>query len=136
MNMASMPDLIFTVLFFFMIVTHMRTEDTHVKVNTPSGTEITKTVQRHSIANLYIGRNSNGVFSVQFNGDIIDVNSVEAAVAKFRSGLGEGGDEELVVNIKADRETPMSIINNVKSQLRKSGALKIRYSATKAKSEP
>ena len=42
LNVASLPDLIFTVLFFFMIVTHMRDVDPKVQYNVPEGTELTK----------------------------------------------------------------------------------------------
>ena len=54
LNMASMPDLIFTVLFFFMIVTHMRNETVKVKLEVPQGTELTKQSSRPSIINIYI----------------------------------------------------------------------------------
>ena len=40
LNTASLPDLIFTVLFFFMIVTHMRTDVMKVRYQTPQGTEL------------------------------------------------------------------------------------------------
>ena len=40
--MASLPDLIFTVLFFFMIVTHMRDVEKQVSYQLPSGTEVEK----------------------------------------------------------------------------------------------
>ena len=46
LNMASMPDLIFTVLFFFMIVTHMRHDDVRVRYEVPAGTEVQKMEQK------------------------------------------------------------------------------------------
>ena len=42
LNTASLPDLIFSVLFFFMIVTHMRKETLKVQYRVPQGTELTR----------------------------------------------------------------------------------------------
>ena len=46
LNLSSMPDLIFTVLFFFMIVTHMRHDDVKVRYEVPAGTEVQKLQQK------------------------------------------------------------------------------------------
>ena len=56
LNMASMPDLIFTVLFFFMIVTHMRSDEVKVRYEVPQGSEIRKLANRSAVVNIYIGR--------------------------------------------------------------------------------
>ena len=48
LNTASLPDLIFTVLFFFMIVTHMQKETVKVKFRTPQGTELTRLTKKTS----------------------------------------------------------------------------------------
>ena len=56
LNVASMPDLIFTVLFFFMIVTHMRSDEVKVKVEVPQGTEVKKLANKQALINIYIGR--------------------------------------------------------------------------------
>ena len=45
LNLAAMPDLIFTVLFFFMIVTHMRDVKPMVRFTIPQGTEVEKARQ-------------------------------------------------------------------------------------------
>jgi len=46
LNTASLPDLIFTILFFFMLVTHMRKTTVKVKYQVPQGTELTKLVKK------------------------------------------------------------------------------------------
>ena len=56
LNVASMPDLIFTVLFFFMIVTHMRSDEVKLQLQVPKGTEVQKLVNKSSVVNLYIGK--------------------------------------------------------------------------------
>ena len=56
LNVASMPDLIFTVLFFFMIVTHMRSDEVKVRLEVPAGSEVKKLTGHPAIINIYIGR--------------------------------------------------------------------------------
>ena len=136
LNMASMPDLIFTVLFFFMIVTHMRNETVKVKLQVPQGTEVTKSSNKFSTINIYIGRNSYGDTQIQVNDRMCSLEQVGALVRNFKANLSEESQENLIINLRADRNTDMGIVNDLKKELRNVGALTIRYSATeKAKSE-
>ena len=56
LNTASLPDLIFTVLFFFMVVTHMRTVTLKVSFRVPQGTELTRLTKKTAVSYIYIGR--------------------------------------------------------------------------------
>ena len=103
LNVASMPDLIFTVLFFFMIVTHMRSDEVKVKVE------------------------------VQLNGDIVATEDIPARVEQFRSTMSPELAEHLTVSLRADKRTPMGLINDVKQALQQSYALRINYSGTAIK---
>ena len=134
--MASMPDLIFTVLFFFMIVTHMRNETVKVNLQVPQGTEVTKSSNKFSTINIYIGRNHYGDTQIQVNDRMCSLEQVGALVQNFKANLSEESQENLIINLRADRNTDMGIVNDLKKELRNVGALTIRYSATeKAKSE-
>ena len=136
LNMASMPDLIFTVLFFFMIVTHMRSETVKVKLQVPQGTEVTKASNKFSTINIYIGRNNYDDTQIQVNDRMCSLEQVGALVQNFKANLSEESQENLIINLRADRNTDMGIVNDLKKELRNVGALTIRYSATeKAKSE-
>ena len=130
LNMASMPDLIFTVLFFFMIVTHMRNETVKVKLQVPQGTEVTKSSNKFSTINIYIGRNNYGDTQIQVNDRMCSLGQVGALVQNLKANLSEESQENLVVNLRADRNTDMGIVNDLKKELRNVGALTIRYSAT------
>ena len=130
LNMASMPDLIFTVLFFFMIVTHMRNETVKVNLQVPQGTEVTKSSNKFSTINIYIGRNHYGDTQIQVNDRMCSLEQVGALVQDFKSNLSEENQENLIVNLRADRNTDMGIVNDIKKELRNVGALTIRYSAT------
>ena len=129
LNMASMPDLIFTVLFFFMIVTHMRNETVKVNLQVPQGTEVTKSSNKLSTINIYIGRNHYGDTQIQVNDRMCSLEQVGALVQDFKSNLSEENQENLIVNLRADRNTDMGIVNDIKKELRNVGALTIRYSA-------
>lgn len=130
LNMASMPDLIFTVLFFFMIVTHMRNETVKVKLQVPQGTEVTKASNKFSTINIYIGRNNYGDTQIQVNDRMCSLEQVGALVQNFKANLSEESQENLIINLRADRNTDMGIVNDLKRELRNVGALTIRYSAT------
>lgn len=130
LNMASMPDLIFTVLFFFMIVTHMRNETVKVKLQVPQGTEVTKSSNKFSTINIYIGRNNYGDTQIQVNDRMCSLEQVGTLVRNFKANLSEESQENLVINLRADRNTDMGIVNDLKKELRNIGALTIRYSAT------
>jgi biopolymer transport protein ExbD len=138
LNMASMPDLIFTVLFFFMIVTHMRSDEVKVRVEVPQGKEMQKLANKASVVNIYIGHRNDGkgdqkAWLVQFNGDLVAPEEIPARIEQLRAGMSLENAEHLTVNLRADRRTPMGVINQVKQALQKSYALRINYSATDLK---
>ena len=128
-----MPDLIFTVLFFFMIVTHMRSETPIMKIEMPQGTELTKPQHRRYITNLYIGSDKQGNSRIQIGNTIVPVEKVGATVQTLRNSINDDDRPYYVVSIRADKNTPMGVITDVKEELRRVWALKIRYNATEIK---
>lgn len=132
LNMASMPDLIFTVLFFFMIVTHMRSDEVKVRLQVPQGSEVQKLANRPSVVNVYVGR-LNGLWQVQVNGSIVRPEDISARISQIRQSMTPENAEHLTVSFRADRQAPMRIISQVKRSLQQSFALKINYSATELK---
>ena len=138
LNLASMPDLIFTVLFFFMIVTHMRDVDPKVQYNVPQGTELTKEVNKSGLVYIFIGKpiDAQGrILSdetrIQMGDRYVTVAQIGEEIAKERHAMSEDAREHMTVTIRADRDTEMGLINDVKHELRKAGALNINYSAEK-----
>lgn len=129
LRLTSMPDLIFTVLFFFMIVTHMRTETEQLKVEVPEGKELTKPSNKRLVTNLYIGTDKDGNTRIQIGNHIIPKEEVGHVIASLRNRLPDEDADVYTVNIRADKGTPMGVVTDVKQELRKIGALNIRYSA-------
>ena len=130
---ASLPDLIFTVLFFFMIVTHMRNETPMLQVETPSGTQLTKPSNKRTIVNLYIGTDPQGHTRIQIGDKIVTMEQVGPAMLNMQGGMEETEGSSMTVNIRADKHTPMGVLSDVKQELRKHGILTIRYNATEEK---
>ena len=134
LNMASMPDLIFTVLFFFMIVTHMRSDEVKVRLEMPRGSEVQKLAARQSVVNIYIGR-KDGQWSVQLNGELVSPETIPARIEQLRAKMGPESAERLTVSLRADKQTPMGLVSDVKRALQKVYALRINYSATESKTD-
>lgn len=159
LNTASLSDLIFTVLFFFMIVTHMRTTTSKVKYALPQGTELKRLVKKSAVTYIYIGRDmpkttretstvvshntSSAVshntssassmdvsaYKVQLNNRVGTIDEVASFVANEKKRMNPDDQVKMTVSIKADRSTPMYVINAVKRAVRAGGATRINYSA-------
>ena len=138
LNVASMPDLIFTVLFFFMIVTHMRSDEVKVRLQVPEGVEVQKLTNKQAVVNIYIGREEakegrEDRWGVQLNGDIVNPNDIPALIEHIRGGLSPENQNRLTVSLRVDKKAPMGLVSEVKRNLQKAYALKINYSATEIK---
>ena len=97
LNMASLPDLIFTVLFFFMIVTHMRDVEKRVQYQVPSGTEVEKAVHKSSVAHIYIGKPMDGStddYCIQLNNQIATTHDIARFIEEERRRMSPE-DQEL-----------------------------------------
>ena len=137
LNMASLPDLIFTVLFFFMIVTHMRDVEKRVQYQVPSGTEVEKATHKSSVAHIYIGKPMDGStddYCIQLNNQIATTRDIARFIEEERRRMSPEDQERMTVSLEADRDVPMAVINDVKQALRKSYALNISYAATEQQS--
>lgn len=134
LNTSSLPDLIFTVLFFFMIVTHMRKVTLKVKYQVPQGTELTRLTKKTAVSYIYIGKPVTGTVQgntvIQLNDKYATTTDIIDYIAAEKSRMSPEDQQQMTVPIKADRSTKMGIISEVKQALRKSKALKISYSAT------
>lgn len=136
MNTSSLPDLIFTILFFFMIVTTMREVTLQVKLVVPQGTELQKLEKKSAVSYIYVGPPTDALRAqmgsstrIQLNDRYAEPREVMDFVAQERQGMANQAEQ--VISIKADSKTQMGIITDIKEVLRKSWALRINYSATR-----
>ncbi|MEG2945884.1 MAG: biopolymer transporter ExbD, partial [Bacteroidales bacterium] len=130
------PDLIFTLLFFFMITTTMRETELKVEFRAPQATELTKLEKKSLVTYLYVGkpteqyRKKLGTESrIQMNDKFIEVSEVRDYISQERSNMKEEDQGYMQVSLKVDKETQMGIVSDIKQALRDAQALKINYSA-------
>ena len=135
MNTSSLPDLIFTILFFFMIVTTMREVTLKVKFVVPAGTELEKLEKKSAVSFVYVGPPTDQLRAqfgsstrIQLNDRYAEPSEVMDFVLQERQSMSDQSAQ--VISIKADQKTQMGYITDIKEVLRKSWALKINYSAT------
>lgn len=136
LNTSALPDLIFTVLFFFMIVTHMRQTDLKVKVQTPQGTELQKLGKKYAVTYIYIGKDKTGATQIQLNNRIVPLSRLSDALSAERKQLPVDEQKYHTVSLKADRDTPLGVIADVKEALRNAHTLQISYSANEINKKP
>lgn len=136
MNTSSLPDLIFTILFFFMIVTTMREVTLKVKFTVPQGTELEKLTKKSVVSFIYVGPPTDALRAqmgsstrIQLNDRYAEPREVMDFVAQERQGMQNQAEQ--IISIKADSKTQMGIITDIKEVLRKSWALRINYSASR-----
>ena len=137
LNTASLPDLIFSVLFFFMIVQHMQKVAVKVQFRTPQGTELTRLTKKTAVTYIYIGKPEGNLQKtlgtatrIQLNDKFGSLDDVVDYISAERERMSPEDQQQMTVSVKADRTTKMSIIDNVKQALRKAKAYRISYSAT------
>lgn len=140
LNTASLPDLIFTVLFFFMIVTHMREVTLKVKYRVPQGTELTRLTKKSAVSYIHIGKPLSAKDGaghvparIQLNDKFATPEDIVDYISAERNSMSPDDRQQMTVSIKADRHTEMSTLNEVKLALRKAKAFRISYSAKDAK---
>ncbi len=133
---ASLPDIIFILLFFFMVVTVMRDSELKVENKLPNATELTKLERKSLTSYIYIGSPKPKYIPelgdaprIQLSDQFADLNDVQPYVLTEREGKTEKEQEAMTFALRIDHRVKMGIVTDVKLELRKINALKINYSA-------
>lgn len=137
LNTSSLPDLVFAFLFFIMMVTSMREVTLKVIFRSPQATELQKLEKKSLVTFIYVGEPTpefkakmGSATRIQLNDNFAEISEIQDYIAQEKSSMKEEDAPFMTVSIKADRETKMGIITDVKQALREAYALKISYSAT------
>ena len=136
---ASLPDIVFMLLFFFMVTTVMRETEMLVENILPQATEVQKLERKSLVSYIYIGspkgKNRKMKYGkdakIQLNDSYARVEDIQAFIIAERETRAEEEVPLLTTSIKADVDVKMGIISDVKQELRKSQAYKINYSTRK-----
>lgn len=137
-NTSSLPDIIFMLLFFFMVTTVMREVTLKVQTKLPQATEVQKLDKKSLVSYIYIGppvkSKLYGTNSrIQLNDAFAKIDDIQEFVATEREARDEADKKYITTSLKVDRFTKMGIVTDVKQELRKAGALKINYSTRKGR---
>ncbi len=140
MSTASLPDIVFMLLFFFMVATVMRETDMQVDIKPPVANEIVKLENRKLVGHIYIGfpvnQNLGREPRIQLNDQLVDdATKIKGYVADKVGALSEEERTQFVVSLKVDAKTKMGIVNRVKYELRINEYFKINYAAASPKVE-
>ncbi len=135
---ASLPDIVFMLLFFFMVSTTLRETEMLVSIKLPQASEVVKLEKKSLVSYIYIGtpaRQYQGVFGtdsrIQLNDTFQTLVDIRDFISSERDALSEAERTMLTISLKVDENTRMGIVTDVKQELRKASALKISYSARK-----
>ncbi|NCB07591.1 MAG: biopolymer transporter ExbD [Bacteroidia bacterium] len=135
---ASLPDIVFMLLFFFMVSTTMREVTLKVHIKLPQATELSKLEKKSLVSYIYVGeplRQFQNVFGkaprIQLNDQFANVEDIQSYAIAEREARAEEERPFMITSLKVDENTKMGIVNDIKQELRKAAALHINYSSRK-----
>ncbi len=133
---ASLPDIVFMLLFFFMVSTTMREVTLMVKIQLPSATELSKLEKKSLVSYIYVGeplaqyqRYFGSAPRIQLNDQFANVRDIQDYIITERESRNEAERPFMITSLKVDENTTMGIVTDIKQELRKSAALHINYSS-------
>lgn len=135
---ASLPDIVFMLLFFFMVTTTIRKGEVYVKITLPEASEITKLDRKSLVSYIHIGspiRSMQAQYGteprIQLNDSYKNLSDIRDFIASEREARSEADRPYMTTSLKVDQDTRMGIVSDVKQELRRCSALKISYSSRK-----
>lgn len=136
---ASLPDIIFMLLFFFMVTTVMREVELKVEYKAAQATEIKKLEKKSLVSYIYVGKPKNTTLGdeprIQLNDQFAKLSDIPNYIIAERESRNEAEVPFLTTSLKVDKDTKMGIVTDLKLELRKMNALKINYSARRRDKE-
>ena len=117
---ASMPDIIFMLLLFFMVATTLREVDVYVQYKLPEAVAIEKIENKRLISYIWVGKDGR----IQLNDGIVKLEEIQEIMYKKRVEL-----PNVIVSLRIDKESDMGIVTDIQQALRKADARRINYSA-------
>jgi len=124
---ASLPDIIFILLFFFMVVAIIKNDNILVKVLVPDASELSKLQRYDELNHIYVGAPMNTSAGtaprIQLNDAFADVEDIRRFIA--------ANPEKHSTTLHIDEGVTMGLVTDVKTELRKAKELRIHYAANR-----
>jgi biopolymer transport protein ExbD len=126
---SALPDVIFILLFFFMVTTVLREVTLKVRVNLTQAENIEKIEQKRLLSYVYIGPerlpgNKLGEDKVQIDDAIVeDIGAIRTLMYdKLRE------QPKLIVSLRVDENSEFGLLTDVQEELKKANTFRINYS--------
>jgi biopolymer transport protein ExbD len=131
---ASLPDIVFMLLFFFMVTTVLRETNLKVIVKVPFASEIKKLEKKSLVSYINIGKPQlKEIYGtaprIQLNDAFASKEQIREFISSERDKMSEAERGKMTVSIKCDKDVEMGIVSDVKEELKKASALKVNYSS-------
>ncbi|WP_314204432.1 biopolymer transporter ExbD [Capnocytophaga bilenii] len=131
---ASLPDIIFMLLFFFMTVTESKDSDLMVQNKLPIADQVQKLDKKDPVVYIYAGKplpkyqsKFGANAKIQVNDKFIDVAEVSHYILNYRDGLREELQNMFITALKVDADTNMGLVSDIREKLQDVNALKLSY---------
>jgi biopolymer transport protein ExbD len=118
---ASMPDIVFMLLLFFMVTTTLREVDVLVDFKLPEAKAIEKIENKRLISYIWVGQDQR----IQINDSIVKLEEIQPIMYSKRQEL-----PNVIVSLRIDRGSDMGLVTDIQQELRKAYCLRINYSST------
>ena len=126
---SAMPDVVFMLLFFFMVTTVLREVTLKVKLDLTKATNIEKIEEKRLVSYIYMGPerlpgNEFGEDKVQIDDAIVE------DIGAIRNIMYDKLLEEprLIVSLRVDEDSEFSLLSDVTKELQQAGTFRINYS--------
>ena len=133
MSTTSLPDVVYIILFFFMLSTSMRDQELLVTYKLPEATEVQKLEKKNMVSYIHIGTpalNMQAKYGTAPRIQLNDSYKTTKDILDFVAAERESHNE-MTVCLKADENTKMGVVADVKQELRRANALKLSYASSK-----
>lgn len=133
---ASLPDIVFMLLFFFMVVTKLRETEIKVSVSTPEVSQLVKLENKSLVNFLYVGRPTKKYQAVygtkprlQLGDKFANMEDIPLFLEKHKLQVPESQQSQITSSMRIDGDVTMGIVGDIKTALRRANQLKVNYSA-------
>lgn len=127
---ASLPDIVFLLLFFFMVSADIKEQDIPVESHEPSAMDLTRAEKKVLIKTLWIGKSrsfDNQDILISDGDRIITVDGIIQWATTQKSEMPEYLQDQMIVLIKADQSVKMGLIADIQQALREANTRKVIY---------
>lgn len=138
LSTASLPDIVFMLLFFFMVSTTIREVSVMVDNGMPEAKTATKLEKKSLVSNIYVGKPKEqyiGTYGseprIQLNDKFANLNEIASFVVAEQEARSEEDRNRITNNLKVDMYTKMGIITDLKQELRRANSLRVSYATRK-----